>query len=147
MRWIDECNHLSENNYNNDEYNTILDNEQINSNIFNDSQLTHLINQCLDGHKINDFSKLMKHKYPCFVYDNDEWYFCDENNIWKHDTEEFIFKTKILELRELFSHIVNYYIINKQMKEAMSIIKNIKLLKTKLSKPNFKEDIIKDILL
>jgi hypothetical protein len=132
------------NNYNNDEYNTILDNEQINSNIFNDSQLTLLINQCLDGHKINDFSKLMKHKYPCFVYDNDEWYFCDENNIWKHDTEEFIFKTKILELRELFSHIVNYYIINKQMKEAMSIIKNIKLLKTKLSKPNFKEDIIKD---
>ena len=137
------------NNYNNnnqnDDNNSILDIEHnISYSIFNDCHLTDILNQCLDGHKISDIAKLVKYKYPIFAYDNNDWYYCNKNNIWQHDVEEFFLKSKILELKDIITKISNFYVVNKHLPESSPIIKNIRMLKVKLSKHGFKDDIIKE---
>lgn len=133
------------NNYNNDDNNNnleLLDSDiKIDNCIFNDNHITNLINKCLSGHKINDFSKLLHNTYSDFAYDGD-WY-CYTNGLWKRDIEELILKSKILDLKDFFSKISNYYKINKSH-ESPIIIKNILSLKIKLSKPSFKDEIVKE---
>lgn len=114
---------------------------QIENDIYNDEEVTRLVNQSLDGHKISEISKLLKNQHPNFVYEN-VWYVF-ENNMWTEDVGELSLKTKALQLKELFSKVRIYYNQTKT-NESSTIIKNVKSLEQKLSKPGFKEEIIKE---
>jgi hypothetical protein len=130
------------NNYNNyNELDLFESDIKIENSIFNDDYKTNLINQILSEHKINDISKLLHYKYKDFVYDGDWYYYKD--GIWKKDIEELILKSKILDLKDIFIKIHNYYKTNK-LQESSIIIKQILSLKIKLGKPSFKEEVVKE---
>ena len=132
------------NNYNNFSSSSEIDSDieyKISNDIFDNIYLTNTINQCLDGHKISDVCKLLKYIYPNFVHDNNEWFYFDV--IWKKDIEEIYLKKRILDLREILAKVSNYY-RQKNNKESNDIIKNINILKTKICKPSFKDEIVKE---
>jgi P4 family phage/plasmid primase-like protien len=128
------------NNYYNTEEDTSLE-CKINDNIFNDPVLTKLINESLDGHKITKLSELLRLTYDNYVYD-DEWYVF-ENSIWKVDKDNIHMRRSILELCNLFGQVKKYY-TSRASEDSYKIAKNIKALDNKLSKPGFKDEIIKE---
>ena len=128
------------NNYYNTEEDTSLE-CKINEHIFNDSSLTKLINESLDGHKITKISELLRLTYDNYVYD-DEWYVF-ENSIWKVDKDNIHMRRSILELCNLFGQVKRYY-TSRASEDSYKIAKNIKALDNKLSKPGFKDEIIKE---
>ena len=115
---------------------------QIDENIFKDAEITNLINQSLDGHKISEISKLLRKLYPDFVYEGC-WY-SFEDYMWNKDDDELSLKRKVLELKNVFAKVKTFYNNKKTIESSASIIKNIKSLEQKLSKPGFKDEIIKE---
>ena len=128
----------------NNYYNTEEDSNlecKISENIFNDMSLTKLINESLDGHKITKISELLRFVYDNYVYD-DEWYVF-EDNIWKVDKDNISMRRSILELCHIYSQVKRYY-TSRGSEDSYKIAKNIKALENKLSKPGFKDDVIKE---
>jgi P4 family phage/plasmid primase-like protien len=128
------------NNYYNTEEDTSLE-CKINESIFNDLGLTKLINESLDGHKITKISELLRLTHDNYVYD-DEWYVF-ENSIWKVDKDNIHMRRSILELCNLYGQVRRYY-TSRGSEDSYKIAKNIKALDNKLSKPGFKDEIIKE---
>ena len=110
--------------------------------IFNKKEVTYIVNQILDGHKITMISKLLFTINKNFVYSCNNWYYFT-GSIWKSDSDNIEMKKEIMDLSKLFSRIKTYY-ESKQVTDAIiSLNKNIKSLINKFHKPSFQDDIIK----
>ena len=110
--------------------------------IFNKKEVTYIVNQILDGHKITMISKLLFTINKNFVYSCNNWYYFT-GSIWKSDGDNIEMKKEIMDLSKLFSRIKTYY-ESKQVTDAIiSLNKNIKSLINKFHKPSFQDDIIK----
>ena len=114
---------------------------QIDESIFNDKTKTNLIQQSLDGYKISEIAKLLKLEYPNFVFDG-LWY--KFTNVWSVDKRNIELKKNALALKELYKKLKIFYENKRVIESFGTIIKNIKTLETKLSKPGFKDEIIKE---
>ena len=128
------------NNYFNTEEDTSLE-CKISDSIFNDTGLTRLVNESLDGHKITKISELLRHTNENYVFD-DDWYVF-ENSIWKVDKDNIHMRRSILDLCQIFGQVKRYY-TTRGTQDSYKIAKNIKALENKLSKPGFKDEIIKE---
>jgi P4 family phage/plasmid primase-like protien len=115
----------------------------LDSSIFNNKEITEVINQILDGHKISKLSQLMKIKNDIFVYDNDNWFIFD-GNVWKRDPNAVQLKKYILELTSTFNKIQQFYMGKSANEQNNNLIHNIKNLIIKINRPGFKKDIVED---
>ena len=104
-------------------------------------ELATLYNQILDGHNIVKLSLLLEQYESDFVY-SIEWYVFD-GSIWKIDLENLKLRSKVINLETNFKKIKQHYEKKPVSDETNNVIKNIKSLVNKLSKPSFQDDIIK----
>ena len=114
----------------------------IDESIFNNSDVSLLINQILDGHKISKISELVKTLNDNFVYD-DNWFLFDRN-IWTVDKDNIQLRKNVLDLSKLFNKVRMFYTNKKSPVEYNNVIKNIRSLVIKLNKFGFKDEIIKE---
>ncbi len=139
--WINYTNNGTINNiiniYNNtDEFSCDI---KLDLKIFNNKEITNILNQILDGHKITMISKLLHAIDKNFVYSKGSWYYF--NSIyWKNDDDNIEMKKQIMDLSKLFDKI-NLYYENELKNDNLS--KNIKSLINKLHRPGFQDDIIR----
>ena len=115
---------------------------QLDNIILKDKTLTKLYNQVLDGHKITKLAEVIYYLNKDFIYTKGNWYFFN-GNIWKLDEDNLNMKRSILDNTNFFNKISNHY-ENQKTKDSQLLIKNIKNLITKINKPGFKDDIIKE---
>ena len=116
---------------------------KLDNNIFKDNELTKLYNQVLDGHKITKLAEVLWFTNKDFVYTKGSWYYFNVS-IWKLDDDNLTMKKSLLDNTSYFNKISNYY-ENKKIKESSAqLVKNVKSLITKINKPGFKDDIIKE---
>jgi P4 family phage/plasmid primase-like protien len=116
---------------------------KLDNNIFKDNELTKLYNQVLDGHKITKLAEVLWFTNKDFVYTKGSWYYFN-GSIWKLDDDNLTMKKSLLDNTSYFNKISNYY-ENKTIKESSAqLVKNVKSLITKINKPGFKDDIIKE---
>jgi len=120
---------------------------KLDNNIFKNKEITSIINQILDGHKVTMISKLLHHINKNFVYSKNQWFFFG-GSIWKSDNDNIEMRKELMDLSKLFDRIKNYYekttidrLNNDNLK--MTLNKNIKSIITKFHKPGFQDDIIK----
>jgi P4 family phage/plasmid primase-like protien len=112
--------------------------------IFKSKEVTSIMNQILDGHKITMISRLLFTINKNFVYSRTNWYYFT-GSIWKSDSDNIEMKKEIMDLSKLFVRIKTFY-DNKSQTDENTIItlnKNIKSLINKFHKPSFQDDIIK----
>ena len=115
---------------------------KLDNSIFKNREVTGIVNQVLDGHKITMISKLLNVINNNFVYSRNNWYYFT-GSIWKADSDNIEMKKEIMELSKWFERIKRHY-DNKQTDDAtMSLNKNIKSLINKFHKPGFQDDVIK----
>ncbi len=116
---------------------------QLDSAIFKNKEVTNIVNQVLDGHKVTMISKLMYTISKNYVYSRNNWYFFT-GSIWKADTDNIEMKKDIMDLSKMFDRIKTHY-ESKQTDAAstLTLYKNIKSLINKYHKPGFQDDIIK----
>ena len=126
------------NNYYGGEFDASLE-FQLDANIFKDEALTRLVNESLDGHRINKLAKLLKMVNADFVY-NDYW-FNFNGNTWIVDKDNINLLTKVFDLTDVFSRVIRFY-ANSKLQDKL--LKNIKQLDVKLNKPGFKDEILKE---
>ena len=137
------------NSNNNNTYNTVgssYDVEEleyeVKACIFNDETITCLINNSLDGHKINCIVRLFHHHNKNYIYSCGKWYVF--NSRWFVDKDNINMRNNMIdELTQIYGKVKKYYITNK-LHESNNIIKNIKSLDRKLNKPGFKQELIKE---
>ena len=120
---------------------------KLESSILKNSALTKLYNQVLDGHKITKMAEVIHFINKDFVYSKNHWYHFT-GSIWKLDEDNLHMKKIILDSTSYLNKISNYY-ENKRTKDTTlnfhhQLIKNIKSIITKIHKPGFKDDIIKE---
>jgi len=114
---------------------------QLENSILKDKELTRLYNQVLDGHKITKLAEVIYHLNKDYVYTKNNWYFFN-GSIWKLDEDNLSLKKSILDSTTSFNKISNYY--ERKKENTQQLVKNIKSLITKINKPGFKDDIIKE---
>jgi P4 family phage/plasmid primase-like protien len=115
---------------------------KLDNSIFKNKEVTTIVNQALDGHKITMISKLLHTINKNFMYSRNNWYYFT-GSIWKLDSDNIEMKKEIMELSKLFDRIKTHY-DTKQIDDAtMSLNKNIKSLINKFHKPGFQDDVIK----
>ena len=141
---------ITNTNSNNNSNNTITTNNydieeleyEIKDTIFKEETVTNLINNSLDGHKINCIVRLFYHYNKNFVYSCGKWYVF--SNKWLVDKDNINMRNNMIdELTNVYGKVKKYYINNK-LNESNIIIKNIKSLDRKLNKPGFKQELIKE---
>jgi P4 family phage/plasmid primase-like protien len=117
---------------------------QLDNSIFKNKELTKLLNQILDGHKVVLISQLMSQLDHDFKYTSGEWYHFN-GSIWKADKESLEFRKHIVKLSNHFNKIQKFYESKKtsEISENFAIIKNVKSLINKLHKTGFEDEIIK----
>ena len=118
---------------------------KLENSILRNAELTKLYNQVLDGHKITKMAEVIHHINKDFVYTKNHWYYFN-GSIWKLDEDNLNMKKIILDSTSYLNKISNYY-ENKRAKDtanSQQLIKNIKSIITKIHKPGFKDDIIKE---
>lgn len=111
--------------------------------IFRSKEITNILNQILDGHKITMISKLLFTIKKNFVYSKNNWYFFN-GSIWTVDDDNIEMKKDIIELSNVFDRIKTYYESKSPNTDStISLNKNIKGLINKFHRPGFQDDIIK----
>jgi P4 family phage/plasmid primase-like protien len=112
--------------------------------LFNNKEITSIVNQILDGHKITMLSKLLDiitHK--SYIYSKNHWYHFN-GFLWKHDLDNIDMKNEFMNLSKLFDKIKTHYESKCTSTEInVSLIKNLKSLINKCHKPGFIDDVIK----
>jgi P4 family phage/plasmid primase-like protien len=133
--------------YNNNEEDFSCDIKLDNS-IFKNKDVTNIVNQVLDGHKVTMISRLLNNINKNFMYSKNNWYYFG-GSIWKSDSDNIEMKKEIIDLSKLFDRIKTHY-ENKNIPKmsvseetTMTLNKNIKSLINKFHKPGFQDDIIK----
>jgi P4 family phage/plasmid primase-like protien len=116
---------------------------QLENGIFKNKELTKLLNQVLDGHKVTKLAEVIYCLNKDFIYTKNNWYYFN-GSIWKQDEDNLEMKKSILDSCGQFNKITNYYQNKKTSDISITLIKNIKNLINKLNKPGFKDDIIKE---
>lgn len=115
---------------------------KLDNSIFKNKEVTNIINQVLDGHKVTMISKLVHTINKNFVYSRNNWYyFC--GSIWRSDSDNIEMKKEIMDLSKLLDRIKTHYDAKHTDETTMSLNKNIKSLINKFHKPGFQDDIIK----
>ena len=133
--------------YNNSEIEFSCDIE-LDKNIFKNKEITTIVNQILDGHKITMISKLLFVINKNFVYSRNNWYYFS-GSIWKCDSDNIEMKKEIIDLSKLFDRIKSHYEnklennVNMLDETTTTLNKNIKSLINKFHKPGYQDDIIK----
>jgi P4 family phage/plasmid primase-like protien len=127
--------------YNNSEQDFSCD-IKLDSSIFKNKDVTNIINQVLDGHKITMISKLLFTINKDFVYSRNNWYFFT-GSIWRCDYDNIEMKKMIIDLSKMFDKIKTHYDTKFTNETTMTLNKNIKSLINKFHKPGFQDDIIK----
>lgn len=115
---------------------------KLDSNIFKNKEVTTIINQVLDGHKITMISKLLFTINKDFVYSRNYWYFFN-GCIWRCDNDNIEMKKCIIDLSKMFDKINTYYDNKYTNDTTINLNKNIKNLINKFHKPGYQDDIIK----
>ena len=110
--------------------------------IFKNKEVTNIINQVLDGHKITMISKLLFTINKDFVYSRSNWYHFT-GSIWRCDNDNIEMKKSIIDLSKTFDKIKTYYDTKNTDDTTMTLNKNIKNLINKFHKPSYQDDIIK----
>ena len=110
--------------------------------IFKNKDVTNIINQVLDGHKITMISKLLFTINKDFVYSRSNWYYFT-GSIWRCDNDNIEMKKSIIDLSKTFDKIKTYYDTKNTDDTTMTLNKNIKNLINKFHKPSYQDDIIK----
>ena len=116
---------------------------QLENSILKNKELTKLYNQVLDGHKITKLAEVIHYTNKDFIYTKTNWYFFN-GSIWKLDEDNLSMKKSILDSTSCFNKISNHYENKKTKDNSQQLVKNIKSLITKINKPGFKDDIIKE---
>lgn len=114
---------------------------KLDNSIFKNKDVTTIVNQILDGHKVTMISKLLNTIDKNFVYSMNNWYHFT-GSVWKSDVDNIEMKKEIIDLSKIFDRIKSHY-ESKQVTESDSLNKNIKSLINKFHKPGFQDDIIK----
>ena len=114
---------------------------QLENSILKDKELTRIYNQVLDGHKITKLAEVIYYLNKDYVYTKNNWYYFN-GSIWKLDEDNLNMKRSILDSTSSFNKICNFY--ERKKDNTQQLVKNIKSLITKLNKPGFKDDIIKE---
>ena len=127
--------------YNNSELDFSCDIKLDNS-IFKNKEITNIVNQVLDGHKITMISKLLFVINKDFVYSKNNRYNFN-GSIWRCDNDNIEMKKSIMDLSKLFDKIKTHYDDKKTDDTTMTLNKNIKSLINKFHKPGYQDDIIK----
>ena len=127
--------------YNNSELDFSCD-IKLDNGIFKNNEITNIVNQVLDGHKITMISKLLFVINKDFVYSKNNWYNFN-GSIWRCDNDNIEMKKSIMDLSKLFDKIKTYYDDKKTDETTMTLNKNIKSLINKFHKPGYQDDIIK----
>lgn len=115
---------------------------KLDNSIFKNKEVTTIVNQVLDGHKITMISKLLNTIHKNFVYSKTNWYFFT-GSIWKSDNDNIEMKKEIIDLSKIFDRIKTHYDSKSSDETTMSLSKNIKSIINKFHKPGFQDDIIK----
>jgi P4 family phage/plasmid primase-like protien len=118
---------------------------KLDNNILRNREVTEIVNQILDGHKITMFSKLMSLISKRFVYSKGQWYQFN-GSIWRHDNDCIEMKKEIIESAKIFNKIKAYYDARSSTGDAsvaQALGKNIRGLIIKINKPSFQDEIIK----
>ena len=110
--------------------------------IFKNKDVTNIINQVLDGHKITMISKLLFFINKDFVYSRNNWYYFN-SSIWRSDNDNIEMKKCIIDLSKMFDKIKTHYDNKNTDDTTMTLNKNIKSLINKFHKPGYQDDIIK----
>lgn len=127
--------------YNNSELDFSCD-IKLDNNIFKNKEITNIVNQVLDGHKITMISKLLFVINKDFVYSKNNWYNFN-GSIWRCDNDNIEMKKSIIDLSKLFDQIKTFYDDKKTDETTITLNKNIKSLINKFHKPGYQDDIIK----
>jgi P4 family phage/plasmid primase-like protien len=127
--------------YNNSEVDFSCD-IKLDSNIFKNTEVTNIINQVLDGHKITMISKLLFTINKDFVYSRNNWYYFT-GSIWRSDNDNIEMKKSIIDLSKMFDKIKTHYDTKFTDETTINLNKNIKSLINKFHKPGYQDDIIK----
>jgi P4 family phage/plasmid primase-like protien len=115
---------------------------KLDNNIFKNKEVTNIINQVLDGHKITMISKLIFTINKDFVYSRNNWYFFN-GAIWRCDSDNIEMKKCIIDLSKMFDKIKTFYDNKYTDETTINLNKNIKSLINKFHKPGYQDDIIK----
>jgi P4 family phage/plasmid primase-like protien len=110
--------------------------------IFKNKEVTTIINQVLDGHKITMISKLLFTINKDFVYSRNNWYYFT-GSVWRCDNDNIEMKKCIIDLSKMFDKIKTHYDNKNTDATTMTLNKNIKSLINKFHKPGYQDDIIK----
>jgi len=127
--------------YNNGEQDFSCD-IKLDDSIFKNKDVTNIINQVLDGHKITMISKLLFFINKDFVYSRNNWYYFN-SSIWRSDNDNIEMKKCIIDLSKMFDKIKTYYDVRSTDGTTITLNKNIKSLINKFHKPGYQDDIIK----
>jgi P4 family phage/plasmid primase-like protien len=130
---------IQNNYYNNEDFSCDI---ELSKNIIKDNKLTKIYNQVLDGHKITKLAEVIYYLNKDFVYTKNHWYYFN-GSIWKSDEDNLNMKRIILDNTTYLNKISNHY-ENDKSKDGKALVKNVKNLITKINKPGFKDDIIKE---
>jgi len=115
---------------------------KLDNSIFKNKEVTGIVNQVLDGHKVTMISKLLNIINNNFMYSRNNWYYFT-GAIWKSDSDNIEMKKEIMDLSKLFERIKRHYDTKQNDESTMSLSKNIKSLINKFHKPGFQDDVIK----
>jgi P4 family phage/plasmid primase-like protien len=115
---------------------------KLDNSIFKNKEVTAIVNQVLDGHKVTMISKLLNTINKNFMYSKNNWYYFT-GSIWKLDYDNIEMKKEIMDMSNLFDSIKTHYDVKQTNEGTMSLNKNIKSLINKFHKPGFQDDIIK----
>jgi P4 family phage/plasmid primase-like protien len=115
---------------------------KLDDSIFKNKDVTNIINQVLDGHKITMISKLLFFINKDFVYSRNNWYYFN-TSIWRSDNDNIEMKKCIIDLSKMFDKIKTYYDARTTDETTITLNKNIKSLINKFHKPGYQDDIIK----
>ena len=127
--------------YNNGEQDFSCD-IKLDDTIFKNKDVTNIINQVLDGHKITMISKLLFFINKDFVYSRNNWYYFN-SSIWRSDNDNIEMKKCIIDLSKMFDKIKTHYDTRTTDETTITLNKNIKSLINKFHKPGYQDDIIK----
>lgn len=111
--------------------------------IFKSKEVTNIVNQVLDGHKITMISKLIYTINKKYMYSRNQWYHFN-GSVWRNDNDNIEMKKDIMDLSQMFDRIKTHYDSkHKTDTNTMILNKNIKSLINKFHKPGFQDEIIK----
>lgn len=110
--------------------------------IFSSNELTRLMNECLDGHKVTKIGEILYFLQKDFIYSNGEWY-TFTGYVWKLDKEGLSMRKQIMGISSVFLKIQKYYESTKTDEQSITLVKNVKSMINKLHKPGFEEEVLR----